>query len=124
MRVRSLSWVASLLLAGCALPGEVSTPTAAAPLAVVSSETASLRADASEVDLVVDLAEQPAETRTVCRREAPTGSRISNTTCRSTEPTDVAAENVREQLVRQEVRDTVQQRQMALDQQRQMMRQQ
>jgi len=114
MRVRSLSWVPSLLLAGCAVPGEVSTPTAAAPLAV---------ADASEVDLVVDLADQP-DTRTVCRREAPTGSRISNTTCRSTEPTDVAAENVREQLVRQEVMDTVQQRQIALDQQRQMMRQQ
>lgn len=123
MRVRSLLWVPTLLLAGCAVPGEVTTPTAAAPLAVVSSETASLPVQASPVPLVVDLAEAPTE-RTVCRREQPTGSRISNTVCRSDEPVDGAKANVREQIVRQEVMDTVQQRQMALDQQRQMMRQQ
>jgi len=125
MRVKSSLWVPSLLLAGCAGPGEVSAPTAAAPLAVVSGETASARADASQVDLVVDLADL-ADTRTVCRREAPTGSRISTTTCRSAEPVDAAAENIRDQIVRQEVMDTVNQRQMALDQQRlerQMMRQ-
>lgn len=124
MRVTSLLWAPSLLLAGCA-GSEVRAPAADAGHAVVASETASLQAQPSEVTLVVDLSEVPSE-RTVCRREQPTGSRISNTVCRSAEPVDAATANVRDQIVRQEVMDTVQQRQMALDQQRlerQMMRQ-
>jgi hypothetical protein len=125
MRVTSLLWVFSLLLAGCA-GSEVRAPIADAGDAVVPSEIASPQEQASEVDLVVDLSEVE-NARTVCRREQPTGSRISNTVCRSTEPVDAATANVRDQIVRQEVMDTVRQRQMALDQQRierQMMRQQ
>jgi hypothetical protein len=125
MRVRSWLWIPSLLLAGCAVPGGEVTPISDAGLAFVPSESASPREAAPQVAMVVDLAEGPQD-RTVCRREQPTGSRISDTVCRSAAPVDATKASVRDQIVRQEVLDTVRQRQTAIDQQqieRQMMRQ-
>jgi hypothetical protein len=110
--MKSVAWASCLLLAGCAAPGaglvrspeQLEAPAAASPSADV------------EVVEELDISEF-ADDHTVCRREAPLGSRIAVKRCYSTNAPPSARDAVNEQLALQDL-ETMRQRQMLLEQQR------
>jgi uncharacterized lipoprotein YmbA len=111
--MKTLSLAASLLLLGCATTGTDTTGSGALQL---SAGTDAAAESASDAVVVKELEISAfAEDETVCRREAPLGSRIAVERCWST-TTGNSSDALRSQIQRDEFEE-MRQRQMMIDQQ-------
>jgi hypothetical protein len=121
MRMKTLSLAVGLLLAGCATTGPDTAGTAALQLSAspdAAAQAAAAPAADSEAAVVKELEISAfAEDTTVCRREAPLGSRIAVERCWSTAPANSPEAMSRSQIERDEFEE-MRQRQMMIDQQR------
>ena len=122
--MRTIAIAACILLTGCAafrtgaLPASspasetaTATPSPAAPLAADEAEIHVTR----ELDLSAYARE---EEGVVCRREAPTGSRIPVTRCYPANPVETAESVARDEQQQHDLEEMRRQRQLLLEQQR------
>jgi hypothetical protein len=119
MRVRTIAIAACILVAGCAASRTGALP--ASQTASATPSAAPLAADEAEIHVtsVLDIsASARQEEEVVCRREAPTGSRIPVTRCYAANPVETAESMALDEQLRHDLEETRRQRQLLLEQQR------